>query len=137
MIVFGFCCAVYFVGRLCDGMGAVMDERERMDDDRLFKDCGWPIGYRLKVGGANGIGGADIWVVVFVDGRDLSKNAIELIPVGFLDGATSLVYLSVLRRGHALGICMRVVGMVSVLGLMIESDCFWFLLCGVFCWTIV
>ena len=57
---------------------------------------------------------------VFVDGRDLRNNAIESIPVGFLDGATSLWKLSVLRRGHALGICMRVVGMVSVFGLMTE-----------------
>ena len=48
--------------------------------------------------------------MVFVDGRGLFNNAIESIPVGFLDGATSLQELSVLRRGHALGICMRVVG---------------------------
>ena len=68
----------------------------------------------------------------FVDGRDLSSNAIESIPVGFLDGATSLEILSVLRRGHALGICMRVVGMVSVLGLMIECARVWFFCCGVF-----
>ena len=74
----------------------------------------------LKDGGANGFGDADIWVVVFVDCRDLSDNAIESIPAGFLDGATSLQELSVLRRGHALGICMRVVGMVSVLGLMLS-----------------
>ena len=60
---------------------------------------------------------------VFVDGRDFSYNAIESIPVGFLDGATSLQILSVLRRGHALGICMRVFGIVSVFGLMIESVC--------------
>ena len=79
-----------------------------------------PSGCGLKDGGANGFGDADIWVVVFVDGRYLSNNAIESIPAGFLDGATSLQELSVLRRGHALGICMRVVGMVSVFGLMIE-----------------
>ena len=61
--------------------------------------------------------------MVFVDGRDLFDNAIESIPDGFLDGATSLRELSVLRQGHALGICMRVVGMVSVLGLMIQYVC--------------
>ena len=61
--------------------------------------------------------------MVFVDGRRLYNNAIESIPVGFLDGATSLQDLSVLRRGHAVGICMRVVGMVSVFGLMIECVC--------------
>ena len=66
--------------------------------------------------------------MVFVDGRYLDDNAIESIPVGFLDGATSLEILSVLRRGHALVICMRVVGMVSVLGMMIECDGVWFLL---------
>ena len=82
-----------------------------------------PVGCGLKVGGANGFGDADIWVVVFVDVRYLHNNAIETIPVGFLDGATSLEELSVLRRGHALGICMRVVGMVSVLGLMIQCVC--------------
>ena len=59
----------------------------------------------------------------FVDGRWLNDNAIESIPDGFRDGATSLQKLSVLRRGHALGICVRVVGMVSVLGLMIECVC--------------
>ena len=69
-----------------------------------------PVGCGLKVGGANGFGDADIWVVVFVDGRSLDNNAIESIPDGFLDGATSLQILSVLRRGHALMICMRVVG---------------------------
>ena len=63
--------------------------------------------------------------MVFVDGRYLHNNAIETIPVGFLDGASSLQYLSVLRRGHALGICMRVVGMVSVFGLMIECVRVW------------
>ena len=68
----------------------------------------------------------------FVDGRDLSNTAIESIPVGFLDGATSLQELSVLRRGHALGICMRVVGMVSVFGLMIECVRVWVFCCGVF-----
>ena len=70
--------------------------------------------------------------MVFVDERELSNNAIESIPVGFLDGATSLGYVSVLRRGRAVGICMRVVGMVSVLGLMIECVRVWFLWCGVF-----
>ena len=82
-----------------------------------------PIGCGLKVGGANGFGDADIWVVVFVDGRYLDNNAIESIPVGFLDGATSLEDLSVMRRGYALGICMLVVGMVSVFELMIECVC--------------
>ena len=67
--------------------------------------------------------------MVFVDGRYLSNNAIESIPVGFLDGATSLQELSVLWRGHALGICVRVVMMVSVFGLMIECARVWF-----FCW---
>ena len=57
------------------------------------------------------------------DGRDLADNAIESIPAGFLDGATSLQSLSVLRRGHALGICMRVVRMVSVLGLKTQNSC--------------
>ena len=84
-----------------------------------------PVGCGLKVGGANGYGDTDIWVVVFVDGRSLRDNAIESIPVGFLDGATSLEILSVLRRGHALGICVRVVGMVSVFGLMIECALVW------------
>ena len=96
-----------------------------------------PIGCGLKDGGANGFGDADIWVVVFVDGRYLGGNAIESIPVGFLDGATSLQRLSVLRRGHALGICMRVVGMVSVFGLMIECVRDLVFCCGVFRWTIV
>ena len=91
-----------------------------------------PVGCGLKVGGANGYGDADIWVVVFVDGRSLSSNAIESIPQGFLDGATSLRRLSVLRRGLALGLCMRVVGMVSVFGLMIECALVWVFLCGVF-----
>ena len=73
-----------------------------------------------------------LWL--FVDGRELDYNAIESIPVGFLDGATSLERLSVLCRGHALGICMRVVGMVSVLRLMIVCVCVrvWFLCCGAF-----
>ena len=79
-----------------------------------------PIGCGLKVGGANGFGDADIWVVGFVDGRYLYNIAIESIPDGFLDGATRLRILSVLRRGHALGIFMGVVRMVSVFGLMIE-----------------
>ena len=70
--------------------------------------------------------------MVFVDGRSLENNAIESIPVGFLDGATSLQELSVLRRGHALGICMRVVGMVSVFGLMIECVYVLYFCCGVF-----
>ena len=61
--------------------------------------------------------------MVFVDGRSLQYNAIESIPVGFLDGATSLKDLSVLRRGPALGTCVRVVGIVSVLELMIECVC--------------
>ena len=82
-----------------------------------------PVGCGLKDGGANGFGDADIWVVVVVDGRFLDQNAIESIPVGFLDNATSLEILSVLRRGPALGICMRVVGIVSVLGLMIPCVC--------------
>ena len=96
-----------------------------------------PSGCGLKVGGANGFGDADIWVVGFLDGRSLYNNAIESIPVGFLDGATSLRYLSVMRRGHALGICMRVVGMVSVFRLLIECLLIWVFWCGVFCWTIV
>ena len=91
-----------------------------------------PFGCGLKVDGANGYGDAEIWVVVSVDGRWLHNNAIESIPVGFLDGATSLQRLSVLRRGHALGICMRVVGMVSVFGLMIECVRVWFFSCGAF-----
>ena len=91
-----------------------------------------PVGCGLKVGGANGFGDADVWVVVFVEGRDLFGNAIESIPEGFLDGATWLQYLSVLRRGHALGMCMRVVGMVSVFGLMIECARVWVFCCGVF-----
>ena len=86
----------------------------------------------MKVGGANGYGDTEIWVVVFVDGRSLDNNAIESIPVGFLDGATSLESLCVLRRGHALVICMRVVGMVSVFGLMIECVRVWVFCCGVF-----
>ena len=86
----------------------------------------------MKVGGSNGYGDTDIWIVVFVDGRKLHNNAIESIPVGFLDGATSLQYLSVLRRGHALGICMRVVGVVSVFGLMIECARVWVFCCVVF-----
>ena len=86
----------------------------------------------MKVGGANGFGDADMGCGFFVDGRDLGNNAIESIPVGFLDGATSLEHLSVLRRGHALGMCMRVVGMVSVFGLMIECVRIWLFCCGVF-----
>ena len=35
----------------------------------------------------------------FVDGRYLHDNAIESIPQGFLDGATSLKYLSVFAEG--------------------------------------
>ena len=71
-----------------------------------------------------------LWV--FVDGRSLEFNAIESIPVGFLDGATSLQSLSVLRRGHAVGICMRVVGIVSVFGLIIEYVRVWVFWCGAF-----
>ena len=96
-----------------------------------------PIGCGLKNGGANGFGDADIWVVVFVDGRYLDNNAIDTIPQGFLDGATSLRELSVMRRGRGLGICMRVVGMVSVFGLMIECARVWVFCCDVFWWTIV
>ena len=59
------------------------------------------VGMDLQVGGANGFGDAEIWVVVSVDGRSLRDSAIESIPVGFLDGATSLQELSVLRRGRA------------------------------------
>ena len=69
-----------------------------------------PVGCGLKDGGANGLGDADIWVVVFVVGRWLYNNAIESIPVGFLDNATSLQELSVLRRGHALGIVCESLG---------------------------
>ena len=98
----------------------------------VLRNCGWPSGCRLNVCGANNFGGVDIGVAIFVHGRYLYDNAIETIPDRFLDGAASLQILSVLRRGHALGICVRVVGMVSVLELMIESDGFWFLLFGVF-----
>ena len=80
----------------------------------------------------NGFGDADVCVVVFVGGRYLENNAIETFPAGFLDHATSLEILSVLRRGHAFGICMRVVGIVSVLELMIECMRVWYFCCGVF-----
>ena len=62
--MFGFA-AVYFDGRLCDGTGAVMNERERMVCVGFIRDCGWPSWYGLMVGGANGIGDADIWFGVF------------------------------------------------------------------------
>ena len=41
MCMFGFFAAVRFDGWLCDGTGAVMDERERMDDVCFFEsvDC--------------------------------------------------------------------------------------------------
>ena len=59
-----FCDAVYFDGRLCDGPGAVMNERERMDDVGFYEIVFRLVGMDLQVGGANGIGEADIWVVV-------------------------------------------------------------------------
>ena len=41
MCVFGILAAVYFDGRLCDGTGAVMNERDWMDDVGFFEsvDC--------------------------------------------------------------------------------------------------
>ena len=41
MCVFGFFGAVHFDGRLCDGTGAVMNERVRVDDVCFFEsvDC--------------------------------------------------------------------------------------------------
>ena len=86
----------------------------------------------MNVGGANGFGDADICVVVIVRDRYLTYNAIESVPDGFLDGATSNWELSGLWWGHALGICMRVVGLLSVLGLMIECALVWVFFCDVY-----